>query len=98
MATLIVGSIVSISIGFCNLNWPSQAVWPHFLLLSFYIFAGICVFMVIVTLLTKNEPSEEQLPTLKQTYKEQGSRSTPIWLLWILSTKPNTALIHPPIW
>jgi SSS family solute:Na+ symporter len=83
LATLIVGSIASISIGFCNLNnWPSQAFWPHFLLLSFYIFAGICVFMVVVTLLTKNELTEEQLPTLKQTYKEQGTRSTSIWLLW----------------
>ena len=39
LATLIVGSIASISIGFCNLNeWPSKAFWPHFLLLSFFLY------------------------------------------------------------
>ena len=83
LLTLIVGSIVSISIGFCNLNsWPSKSFWPHFLLLSFYIFVGICLFMVVVSLLTKNASTEERLPTLKQTYIQQGSSSRSLWLLW----------------
>lgn len=83
LATLVVGSIASISIGFCNLNgWPSQEFWPHFLLLSFYIFAGICVFMVVVSLLTRNLPIEERLPALKQTYIQQGASARSIWKLW----------------
>jgi len=85
LATLIVGSITSISIGFCNLNgWPSKAFWPHFMLLSFYIFAGICLFMVVTSLLTRNGPAEERLPSLKETYAQQGSRPGSIWLLWAL--------------
>ena len=83
LATLIVGSIASISIGFCNLNgWPSKAFWPHFLLLSFYIFAGICAFMVVVSLLTRNATTEERLPSLKQTYVQQGTSSRSLWMLW----------------
>jgi solute:Na+ symporter, SSS family len=83
LLTLIVGSIVSISIGFCNLNsWPSKAFWPHFLLLSFYIFVGICLFMVLVSLLTKNASTEARLPTLKQTYIQQGASSRSMWLRW----------------
>ncbi|NQV36344.1 MAG: sodium/solute symporter [Phycisphaeraceae bacterium] len=85
LTTLTVGSVVSISIGFCHLNdWPSKAFWPHFMLLSFYIFAGICALMVVVSLMTRNSPHEEQLPSLKQTYAEQGSRSRPMWLLWAI--------------
>ncbi len=83
LMTLIVGSISSISIGFCNLNdWPSKAFWPHFMLLSFYVFAGICLFMVVASLLTRNDSREEQLPSLKETYAQQGSRSRSLWLLW----------------
>jgi hypothetical protein len=52
------------------------------MLLSFYIFAGICAFMVIVSLLTRHRPGEEQLPSLRQTYAEQSSSSGPVWLLW----------------
>ncbi len=85
LTTLTVGSVVSISIGFCNLNnWPSKAFWPHFMLLSFYIFAGICALMVVVSLLTRNSPNEEQLPSLKETYAQQGARSRSMWLLWAI--------------
>ena len=83
LLTLIVGSTASISIGICHLNdWPSKEFWPHYMLLSFYIFAGICLFMAIASLLTRNCPNEERLPSLKQAYAQQGSRSTSIWLLW----------------
>jgi len=83
LATLIGGSIASISLGLCHLNdWPSRAFWPHYMLLSFYIFAGICAFMAVVSLFTQNSPTEERLPTLKQTYVQQGASSMSIWLLW----------------
>ena len=109
IATLICGSIVSISIGFCHLNgfagaelsqwvgahvssglgdWLSMQigglVWDHFLLVSFYLFAGICTFMVVVSLATSNSPNEEKLPSLKEAYAAQQSSSAFIWKLWLL--------------
>jgi SSS family solute:Na+ symporter len=83
VATLIVGSIVSISIGYCQLkDWPSQVFWPHYLLVSFYVFAGLCAFMIMVSLLTKKSPGEEDLPTIREAQQQQGSRSKLIWPLW----------------
>ena len=107
LATLIVGSIVSITVGFCHLNgfdgaelsrWVGVHVseaageqldarigslaWDHFLLVSFYLFAGICLFMVVVSLVTRNSPDEEQLPTFGEVYKAHKSSSKFIWTLW----------------
>jgi SSS family solute:Na+ symporter len=107
LLTLIVGSIVSIVIGFCHLSgfdgaelsrwvsthisgtagdqldaWIGSLVWDHFLLVSFYLFAGICLFMVILSLVTRNSPNEEQLPSMRETYKTQESSSKAIWTLW----------------
>ena len=107
LATLIAGSIVSITVGFCHLNgfagnelsqwiganmseaagehlnaWIGDLVWDHFLLVSFYLFAGICLFMVVVSLATRNSPNEEQLPSLKETYALQEASSSLIWKLW----------------
>ena len=107
LLTLIVGSIVSITIGFCHLSgfdgaelsrwvgahvsetaggqldaWIGNLVWDHFLLVSFYLFAGICLFLVVVSLMTRNSPNEERLPSLRETYKDQKSSSKLIWTLW----------------
>ena len=85
LLTLIVGSIGSISIGICHLKeYPSKEFWPHYMLLSFYIFAGIVTFMIITSLVTKKSPSEETFLTLKQTYAKQNVKSRPIWLLWAI--------------
>ena len=107
LATLIVGSIVSITVGFCHLNgfagaelsqwigahvnteagarldgWIGDLVWDHFLMVSFYLFAGICLFMIVVSLFSRNAPKEERLPSLKETYAVQKSSSTLLWKLW----------------
>ncbi len=107
LSTLIAGSAVSITVGFCHLNgfagaelsqwigtnvspaagerinaWIGGLIWDHFLLVSFYLFAGICVFMVALSLMTRNAPGEERLPTLKETYASQNSNSSFIWKLW----------------
>jgi len=80
---LIGGSIVSLSIGVCHLkDWPSEQFWPHYLLLAFYLFVGICAFMVVVSLCTRKSPDEEELPTLKETYANQGTQPRLIWCLW----------------
>jgi SSS family solute:Na+ symporter len=109
LLTLIVGSSVSIMIGFCHLSgfdgaeasrwvgtcvsaaageqldaWIGGLVWDHFLLVSFYLFAGILLFMVVISLLTRNSPNEEQLPSLREAYQGQESNSKFIWILWAL--------------
>ena len=39
------GSIVSISVGLCHIkDWPSQQFWPHYMMVLFYLFAGILCF------------------------------------------------------
>ena len=81
-ATLVAGSIVSLSIGAGSIwDWPKD-FWPHYLLLSFYLFAGICTFMILVSLVTQKSPDEEDLPTLKETYAQQGTKPTGVWCLW----------------
>lgn len=74
LLTLILGSAISLSIGICDItnlfaNEAGVDIFPHFLLLSFYLFCGIMVFMVVASLLTQHGPSETPLPTLRQTYR-----------------------------
>jgi hypothetical protein len=38
--------------------------------------------MVVVSLMTRNSPNEEQLPSLRETYKAGKSSSKRIWILW----------------
>jgi len=83
LATLYIGSFVSLGIGLCHFkHWPSAEFWPNHLLLAFYIFAGICAFMVTVSLLTEKSPEEEDMPTLKDTYAEMGESPKVVWWLW----------------
>jgi len=75
LMTLIVGSIVSLSIGYCDItkkfvDEAGNNIFPHFLLLSFYLFCGIMIFMIVTSLLTRHSTSETPLPTLRQTYRE----------------------------
>ena len=81
--TLVLGSIVSLTCGVCHLaEWPSKEFWPHYLLLSFYLFVGVSAFMILVSLLTRHSPEEQPLATLKETYARQGAAPTFVWLLW----------------
>ncbi|MHC4122037.1 MAG: sodium:solute symporter family transporter [Planctomycetota bacterium] len=84
LATLILGSFSSIFIAICDfVNWPSKEFWPHFLLMSFYIFAGLCVFMVLLSLYTKKP--EKSLPSLKEAYLQlEDYSSKVIWRWWIV--------------
>jgi len=75
LLTLIIGSAVSLSMGICDItnvfaNEAGEDIFPHFLLLSFYLFCGIMIFMVLTSLLTRHSTSETPLPTLRQTYRE----------------------------
>jgi SSS family solute:Na+ symporter len=87
LATLILGSVVSLSVGYWDLrNTFADAegidIWPHYLLLSFYLFAGVFAFMVIVSLLTRHSPSETPLPALRDTYRENPGLGRAGWIGW----------------
>lgn len=84
LATLIFGNIISVIIGVLYLGpWIDRTFWPHFLLLSFYIFAGLCFLMVIVSLLTPPPPVEKNLPTIAETYRVMGHPSRKVKLWWL---------------
>ena len=77
LLTLIIGSAISLSVGVCDItnvfaDENRIDIWPHFLLLSFYLFCGIVVFMVLTSLLTKHSPYETPLPTLLQVYRQNA--------------------------
>lgn len=83
LATLYVGSTVSLGAGLAHFKqWPSADFWPNHLLLAFFLFAGICAFMVVVSLATQKSPDEEDMPTLAQTYAEMGQTPRSVWMLW----------------
>ncbi len=81
--SLVLGTTVSLSVGICHFkDWPRNIVWDHYLYLSFYLFAGICIFMVLVSLFTQKSETEEDLPTLRDTYSSLGQSGSLIWVLW----------------
>jgi solute:Na+ symporter, SSS family len=79
--TLVIGNIVSMSLGTCYLFiWPGAKFWPHYLMMAFYLFVGMTILMIIISLCTTPDPSH-QLPSIREAYrKEKASRS--VWLLW----------------
>ncbi|MEN7547998.1 sodium:solute symporter [Rapidithrix thailandica] len=80
--TLIFGSILCLGIGIADLSgFPEKGFFPPFLLMSFYLFAGLCSFMVVLSLLTR-PPQRHSLPGLKAIYRAQQYSTTTIWWLW----------------
>ncbi len=85
LSTLVGGSILCLTIGYFHLNdqpifgWPEK--WPHFMLLSFYLFVGLSAFMIVLSLFTKNSPEEKSLPSLKDTFQKQSKL---VWWLWLI--------------
>ena len=61
---LVVGSLVSVLVGYLQLTaGDSAGRWPHFLLVSFYLFAAICALIVAVSLVwPEREASTLSLP------------------------------------
>jgi len=56
--------------------------WPHYLFFAFLLFAGLGSFMIVVSLLTKKSPEQEDLPTMKEAYANQDTKSGGVWVLW----------------
>ncbi len=78
------GGLICLILGVCHvLNYPYRGFWPHFLMLSFYIFVALSVIIVVVSFLTKSN-TNSQLPTLfdGSNAKEAG-QSRSVWLTWV---------------
>ncbi|MCU7552554.1 sodium/solute symporter [Chitinophagaceae bacterium LB-8] len=76
------GGLLCLAVGICHvLNYPSKEFWPHFLLLSVYLFLGLAAVMVVVSLLTKPN-YERSLPSLIETNRKFGHSSKQVWLGW----------------
>jgi len=91
--TLTAGFLISITAGMLNLMKVTEIIifgrtllqfeaWPHFLMMSFYMFLGNCTFMILMSLVTKNAKEEEHFPALKAAYKDGNSIGKPGWIIW----------------
>ncbi len=90
--TLSAGSVVSLGVGVMYL-WvftpDKYPIWPHYLLLSFLIFAFLFVLAVIISLLD-NEPT-----VYLATFEEKNNIEKPtkkVWISWLLLTIVMIAL------
>ncbi|MDH7461713.1 sodium/solute symporter [Chitinophagaceae bacterium 26-R-25] len=77
------GGLACLIIGVCYVvGYPYKGFWPHFLMLSFYIFCVLLVVMVIVSLLTK-QTNGKALPSLLETNRKMAlGNGKKVWLLW----------------
>lgn len=77
------GGLLCLILGACHvLNYPYKGYWPHFLMLSFYIFVALSVVIIVTSLLTK--PKENMaLPSLLESKNEVVSSSRTTWLVWL---------------
>jgi SSS family solute:Na+ symporter len=83
--TLIIGSVLSIGVGIAYLShFPSADFWPHFLMLSFYLFVALCGLMVLVSLMDVPHAGKKSLPSIIESYREQSYSRRTIWLRWAI--------------
>jgi len=82
--TLIFGSVISLTVGACQLkDFPNADFWPHYLLLSFYLFIGLSVLFFIISLFTQRSSEISKFLTLKEINAELDQPGL-IWGFWIL--------------
>jgi len=80
ITTLVAGFTGCVTIG--ALNILGIGSWPHFLMLSAYLFAANCALMVVVSLATRNDDWEERFPPLREALRDGGVSGTPCWAPW----------------
>ncbi|RPD39944.1 sodium:solute symporter family transporter [Chitinophaga barathri] len=81
-AVLYGGGLVCLVVGACHvLNFPSKEFWPHFMLLSFYLFIAMSAVLIVVTLCTK-PPAVQALPSIAESWRRGGRTSAGVWTMW----------------
>ncbi|MGN7824149.1 SLC5 family protein [Chitinophaga sp. 22536] len=75
------GGSVCLLVGVCYLlNYPYKGFWPHFLLLSVYLFLGLALLIVVVSLLTAPSPVTDDKPVFVSAAGTRLSRR--VWAGW----------------
>jgi SSS family solute:Na+ symporter len=82
LATLIAGFAVCVTIGVLTIL--GIGTWPHFLVLTFYLFVANVVFMVLCSLVTRNDGCEEHFPPLRAAYAGNRAVGFVGWAFWAL--------------
>lgn len=84
---LSIGAITSLFTGIIYLSgWPGKDFWPHFLLLSFFIFIGLSILMVIISLISKNTGKNQDLTVFstKSGLYKPGKKVVLLWAILVL--------------
>lgn len=85
LVTLITGISLSLIIApLYYLKWPYDGFFPHFLLCSFYMFAFLCVLMVIVSWWSRHGAEEHEVPSLIATLRAKGNSTRSTWVHWLI--------------
>lgn len=81
--SLSIGSVISLGIGVAYLwVFPSDqyTFWPHYLMVSFYTFAGLMIIAILISLLDRN-PTVYEISELDKSAIEKPKRR--VWVSWI---------------
>lgn len=85
--TLYLGTAICLIVGFCQLiGFPDGDTWPHFMLLCFYMMAGLVIFMLAASLLTSEKTNElSQVEAANPIIvSDKEVFSTQLILLWLM--------------
>ena len=91
LTTLLLGSVISVTVGLCDIkdvfateleDGTVQDIWPHFLLLSFYLFASLVALMVVISLATRHSASETALPSFREAYRQNSGLGRMAFVGW----------------
>jgi SSS family solute:Na+ symporter len=87
--TLTLGSLLCLGIGIASfsgaeflLDDSGDSILPHFLIQSFLLFCLLLALMVLASLLTSHRDSETELPTLRDTYRQNPGLGKPAVYGW----------------
>ncbi|MCC4834261.1 sodium/solute symporter [Shewanella sp. 10N.7] len=107
--SFIISCITCISIGLLSTKGETFGLfeqWPHFLMLSFFLFVFSCALIIGLSLMTQHSEQETMLPRYKDLSGHNSSQSRSIWKGWLclavamvgiyacfeyMASKPNTA-------
>ena len=84
LTTFIIGSVLSLGMGVLSLSDTPEGFWPHYLILSFYLAAGLIALMVVLSLLTRPLAKEYNLPAIAQIYDKMNYSARPVWIWWTI--------------
>jgi SSS family solute:Na+ symporter len=83
LSVLYGGGSICLLVGICYLlNYPYQGFWPHFLLLSVYLFIGLAVLIVVVTLFTAVPYPAGNVPAVGVVGRDRSAGK--IWVGWAI--------------